>query len=102
MTRLTIYSTGVAILTRGGEQVWASDEDEEFLQDFDELLTVDDADDVLGYLEAAGHLEEGEECEIEEAHGDPDDDDDADDFDPDEDLDEDEDEDEDEGGGFFE
>lgn len=99
MHTLTIYSSGAAILRDNfGASVWTSDGDEDFLAEFEDVLDVDDADDVLDYLEEAGVLtaDEAEDCEILDNAGA--DDDHADDDDPDFD----EDDEDDEPGGFFE
>jgi hypothetical protein len=81
---LVFYYGGTAILTKAGEVQWTSDADEEFAAEFD-TVTVDDADDVLEYLEDLDYIPEGEECEVVDDDEGPDDE-------PDEDEDEDEDE----------
>lgn len=67
---LTIYYGGSAILTDAdGASVWTSDGDdtEEFHEDFGESLSIDDADDLIDYLEAAGYIPEGMECDVVES-----------------------------------
>ena len=93
MYELTIYYGGTAILTdAGGNPVWTSDSDEEFMAEFDEAVSMEDADDIVEYLEDEGYIPDGVECEVVESDssglGDPGDDEDDDDFDEDEDDDE--------------
>lgn len=66
---LTIYGDGVAILTdERGRTVWTSDGDDDFAaEDFPDMLTYDDGDDVAEYLIDCGLLDEDEELDIVEA-----------------------------------
>lgn len=99
---LVFYYGGTAVLVDAtGETLWTSDADEEF---GGELLTVDDADDVLDYLEGAGYVDDADDVEVIESDAqgnrtpaaDDDDDDDEDDLEEDDEDDlEDEDEDDD-------
>lgn len=100
---LVFYYGGTAVLVDAtGETLWTSDTDEEF---GGELLTVDDADDVLDYLEGAGYVDDADDVEVVESDAqgnrrpaadddDPGDDDDFEEDDPD-------DEDEDEDSDFY-
>lgn len=66
------------MLNRGGgaelidtdteETVWASDEDEEFLEEFPHFLEQSDVFDILNYLEEIGEMSRGEadRCEVKE------------------------------------
>lgn len=95
---LTIYAGGSAILTdHGGNPVWTSDSDEEFLRDFDPPLGEEDADDILDYLEEAGYVEDGDDVAVvaSDASGLAEADDDDDDLEPPDDDDEDDDDDDD-------
>jgi hypothetical protein len=86
---LTIYAGGTAILTDArGSPVWHSDSDEEFAEEFGELVTFEDGDDVAQYLEDAGYLDEDDALDIVETDetglADPDDTDEDEDADADE------------------
>lgn len=53
----TLLSNGGAELTRSGVQIWASDSDDDFAEEFgDEFLDENDTEAVLEYLVEAGHL----------------------------------------------
>jgi hypothetical protein len=87
---LTIYYGGTAILTdESGNSVWTSDGDEDFLAEFDDTVSIEDADDIVEYLEDQEYLPDGVACEIVESNesglGDAEDDDDELDDDDDED-----------------
>lgn len=56
---LVIYEGGTAVLTDDQDAVvWASDADDDFAREFDEVLTIEDADDITEYLEDSGYLPE--------------------------------------------
>lgn len=79
--QLCFYYGGTAVLTNDlGEIVWSSPDDEQFEEEFGDLADIEDADDILDYLEEAGHLPESEDPEVMESDGgapvDDDDDDD--------------------------
>lgn len=80
---LTIYLSGVAILTDdAGETLWTSDGDDEFAQEFDEIVSMEDADDIVAYLEVANYLPDGVALNIRESDDEElDDDEDEDDSD---------------------
>lgn len=72
------------MLTRGGgaelvdvaddeEVVWASDDDEDFSEEFDTFLTQEDVWDILDYLERVGELSrhEADECDVQEEYYEP-------------------------------
>ncbi len=82
MFELVFYYGGTAALTKAGEVVWTSDADDAFAAEFD-TVTVDEADDVLDYLEEAGYLEEADDCDVVEDEEGPDDEDEPDDDDDD-------------------
>lgn len=67
MFELVIHYGGTAVLTEAGKTVWTSDADEEFMAEFDDTVTIDDADDILIYLEDAGVLEDGADVDVVEA-----------------------------------
>lgn len=55
---LVIYAGGTAILAdHKGNTVWTSDDDEDFMEEFD-AVTFDDADAIAEYLEDSGYLPE--------------------------------------------
>lgn len=57
---LCIYRGGTAVLSdEEGETLWASDADDDFAQEFDEVVTYEDADDIIEYLEDMDYLPEG-------------------------------------------
>jgi hypothetical protein len=65
---LTIYDGGTAILTDArGVPVWHSDSDDDFVEEFGELVTFEDGDDVAQYLEDSGYLDDDDELDIVEA-----------------------------------
>ncbi len=69
--QLVLRANGSAeLLDRHDEQVWASDSDEDFQQDWagSMFLKESDVEDVLEFLVEGGHLteEEADDCEIEE------------------------------------
>jgi hypothetical protein len=96
---LVFYYGGTAVLVDAtGATLWTSDADEEF---GGELLTVDDADDVLDYLESAGYIDDPDDVEVIESDAEgnrttPDDDEEGDDLDDDDDDEEDEEDDDEE------
>lgn len=58
---LTLLSNGGAELTRNGVQIWASDADDDFADEFgQEFLDENDAESVFEYLVEAGHLDDDE------------------------------------------
>lgn len=62
---LVFYADGTAQLLIEDESEWASDFDDDFREEFeDEKLTVEDADDILEYLEDAGYLDPGESASV--------------------------------------
>lgn len=68
MKVLFFSETGsVELLDEDGEQLWTSQGDEDFRDEFPEdFLDGGDTDDVSEYLIDAGHLEDGEEIEVRE------------------------------------
>lgn len=62
MTQITlVFIDGTAVLEEGDEQVWASDDDEDFQEEFgDDLLDEEDAATILTYLIEADYLTEHE------------------------------------------
>lgn len=57
----TLLSNGGAELTRSGVQIWASDSDDEFAEEFgQEFLDENDTEAILEYLVEAGHLSDDE------------------------------------------
>ena len=88
---LTLLAGGGAEVTRDGVQVWASDTDDEFADEFgEEFLDENDFDGVLTYLEDQGIVSKDQadnmECVVESMElvgpGDDEDDDEDDDFEP--------------------
>jgi len=54
---LTIYAGGTAVLTdEEGETLWASDADDEFAKEFDEVCTYEDSDKIADYLQDSGYV----------------------------------------------
>ena len=54
---LTLRLDGTVALTQGGEVIWTSDNDDEFLEEFgEEVFTDEDADDIIGYLTDEGYI----------------------------------------------
>lgn len=54
---LCIYSGGTAVLLDDqGETLWASDADDDFAREFEDVLTYEDGDDIAQYLEDEGYL----------------------------------------------
>jgi hypothetical protein len=77
---LTLLSNGGAELTRNTVQVWASDSDDEFAEQFgEEFLDENDTEAILEYLVEAGRLSDDEadaaEIEVETLERPPGDDD---------------------------
>jgi hypothetical protein len=75
-----LSETGSASLTQGGELMWSSDNDDDFWEEFgEEVLTTEDIDEVLEWLEDEGYLPPRVEVNvIDETDGDePESDDDA-------------------------
>jgi hypothetical protein len=61
VTLLLSRDGGAELIDNGtGQQFWASDSDDNFREDFTELLTEADLEDVLDYLVAADILSESE------------------------------------------
>jgi hypothetical protein len=91
---LLLRDDGTAMLTLGGDVMWASDGDSNFAEEFgDELLDSEDIPDVIDWLTGAGYLPPGVEPAVEDESNDgPADDDDDDDEDDDENWEDDEDE----------
>lgn len=82
--KLLLTEYGTAILTTdSGEQVWSSDDDADFLEEFgDDFIRDEDAEEIIEYLEEKEELtdDEAEDIEIEvrsldDTAGDSDDDD---------------------------
>lgn len=68
MYELTIYYGGTAILTDdNGDPVWNSDSDKEFIEEFDDTVSIEDADEVVEYLEDEGYIPDGVECNVVES-----------------------------------
>lgn len=62
---LTIYKDGLAILTDpAGRTAWTSDADDDFAEDFPELLEFEDGDDIAEYLIDAGILDADDPLDI--------------------------------------
>lgn len=62
---LVIYAGGTAILTDEEDAtVWASDADEDFAQEFPEILTYEDGDAIMEYLFDADYLPEDSRVHI--------------------------------------
>jgi hypothetical protein len=76
------------VLDDDAVQVWASDSDEDFIEEFPDLLDENDVEHVFDYLVLAEWLteEEADECEVSSEAGGPGDDDDDDDEDDGEDF----------------
>jgi len=54
---IIIRLDGTAALTQGGEVMWTSDNDDDFLEEFgEEVFTNQDADDIVGYLTDEGYI----------------------------------------------
>lgn len=65
---LCIYAGGTALLAdETGQAVWASDEDDDFALEFDEVLTYDDGEAIAGYLEENDILPRGIALDIVES-----------------------------------
>ena len=65
---LAFLKGGQVALEEDGEQVWSSDADDDFLEEFgDAFLDPDDAEEIIEYLVDSGEIEEeeAEEMEIE-------------------------------------
>lgn len=65
---LAFLTGGQVALEENGEQVWASDDDADFMEEFgDAFHDADDAEEILGYLAEEGIIteEEAENVEIE-------------------------------------
>lgn len=63
---LAFLTGGQVALEENGEQVWASDDDDEFTEEFgDAFHDADDAEDILGYLVEEGILKESEAAHVE-------------------------------------
>lgn len=62
---LIFDATGAVELLSQGEQVWTSDADDDFADEFEgDLFTGEDAEEILEYLEEAGLIPEGAEVDI--------------------------------------
>lgn len=62
---LTIYADGVAILTDPrGNTHWTSDDDDEFAEEFPDVLSFEDGDEILDYLTGCGIVPEDVEVDI--------------------------------------
>lgn len=71
MWELCIYDTGTAVLTdERGEVVWSSDDDDEFAQEFEDVLTFEDGDAIAEWLEEHGHLPDDVDLDIVESDDD--------------------------------
>jgi hypothetical protein len=55
-----------ALMDAGGDLEWSSDNDDEFLEEFDATISSDEIEDVLGYLADNEYLEDGEEVDIQD------------------------------------
>jgi hypothetical protein len=66
--QLLFTETGtVELLDSDGEQLWSSEDDQDFRDEFGtEFLDSEDTDDVSEYLIDIGHLEDDEEIEVRE------------------------------------
>lgn len=53
-----------ALTDDDGNTLWSSDNDEEFLEEFDAAIDPDEIDDVLDYLEDAGYLDDADAVDI--------------------------------------
>jgi hypothetical protein len=63
---LVFLAGGQCVLEEDGEQVWASDDDEQFRDEFgNEFLDADDAEEIIGYLVDEGVIDEDEADELE-------------------------------------
>ena len=63
---LAFLTGGQVALEENGEQVWASDDDEEFTEEFgDAFHDPDDAEQIIEYLTDCGLIEQDEAEEIE-------------------------------------
>jgi hypothetical protein len=62
---LVCYWDGsVALTDEAGELLWSSDDDDDFLEEFDASVETDDIEDVLEYLEDEGYLDHGEPVDV--------------------------------------
>jgi hypothetical protein len=82
-----LYGDSSAALTLDGEVMWSSDNDEEFLAEFDEVITSDEIDGVIDWLEGEGYIPPGVEVDIVDYSGEDDDEDDDDELDDEDDED---------------
>lgn len=65
---LCIYAGGTAVLSdEEGETVWASDADDDFAREFDDVLSFEDGDAIAEYLEDSGYLPDGAALDIVES-----------------------------------
>lgn len=63
---LVFLTGGQVALEENGEQVWASDDDEDFTEEFgDAFHNADDAEDVIEYLVDSGLVTEDEAKQLE-------------------------------------
>jgi hypothetical protein len=63
---LVFLTGGQCALEEDGEQVWSSDDDEDFRDEFgNEFLDADDAEEIIGYLVDEGLITEEEADELE-------------------------------------
>lgn len=60
----TRYKDGSCALDDGGELLWSSDSDDDFLEEFDARIDGEEIEDVIEYLTDAGYLEDGDEVDI--------------------------------------
>lgn len=56
----TRYRDGTCALRDGDELLWSSDNDDDFLEEFDAHIDSDDIEDVIEYLEDSGYLDSEE------------------------------------------
>jgi hypothetical protein len=58
------YEDGTCALMDGDELLWSSDNDDEYLGEFDASIDSDDIDDVLAWLEENEYIEPDETIDI--------------------------------------
>lgn len=60
----TLHADGSCSLSEDGELVWSSDDDDEFLEEFDATIDPEEIDEVVEWLEDNDYLSEDDALDI--------------------------------------